>query len=240
MTKQRLDKELVARGVCDTRSHAEQLIRMGGISVNGKIKTKPGEWVAEYDNIRRVIKEEYVSRAAYKLKSAAEKLKIKFHGKTVLDIGSSTGGFTDYALQHGAKKVIAVDVGTDQLHPKLRGNEKIDLHEKTDIRKFNDESLKQVDIAVGDVSFISLREILPGVFKKLKKGTLVLAMVKPQFEAGHKYKHKGVIKNDKMRRDILKEFEVWVKGEAVMLAKADSEVTGAKGNRERFYLLKTN
>ncbi len=236
--KQRLDKELVSRGVSDTRSHAEQLIRMGGVSVNKKIMTKPGTWVGEHDKIRRVIKDEYVSRAAYKLKSAAEKLDINFRGKTVLDIGSSTGGFTDYVLQHGAKKVIAVDVGTEQLHPKLRGLETVELFEKTDIRTFG-RDLSDIDIAVADLSFISLRGVLPGVLKKLTKGSLVLAMVKPQFESGPALKHKGVIKNDKIRRQILKEFEEWAKSRAVVMAKADSEITGAKGNRERFYLLKS-
>lgn len=237
MNKNRLDKELVIRGISDTRSHAEQLIRMGGITVNGKIKAKPGTWVGPTDKIRRKISDEYVSRAAYKLKSAADKLKIDFKGRTILDIGSSTGGFTDYALQHGAKKSIAVDVGTDQLHPKLRQDLKIDLHEKTDIRDVKKELLTDVDYALADVSFISLRDILPSVIPKLPKKCQLLIMVKPQFEAGDKYKHKGVIKNDKIRRDILKEFEVWLKTQAVIVAKADSEVTGSKGNRERFYLI---
>jgi pseudouridine synthase len=121
---------------------------------------------------------------------------VDFRGKTVLDVGSSTGGFTDYALQHGAAKVIAVDVGTDQLHPSLHGDKRIELHEKTDIRDFTTNQV--VDIVVIDVSFISLREILPSVAHIAPKATVV-AMVKPQFEAGKDQINKGIIKNDAVK-----------------------------------------
>jgi 23S rRNA (cytidine1920-2'-O)/16S rRNA (cytidine1409-2'-O)-methyltransferase len=160
---------------------------------------------------------------------------VDFAGKTVLDVGSSTGGFTDYALQHGASKVLAVDVGTDQLHPSLHGDERIELHEKTDIRDFKTDI--NVDIVVIDVSFISLREILPSV-AEIAPGAQIVAMVKPQFEAGKHQVNKGVIKNDAVRRQILKDFEVWAKDLFVVVDKRDSEVAGSKGNRERFYLLK--
>jgi 23S rRNA (cytidine1920-2'-O)/16S rRNA (cytidine1409-2'-O)-methyltransferase len=153
----------------------------------------------------------------------------------VLDVGSSTGGFTDYSLRHGAKKVFAVDVGTKQLHPDLLGNPKIELHEQTDIRDFMPS--KTPDIVLIDVSFISLKEILPHVAKICGKNTQVVAMFKPQFEAGDSVKHKGVIKNDSMRRTILKNFEEWVKNYFIIVNKADSAVAGAKGNQERFYLL---
>jgi 23S rRNA (cytidine1920-2'-O)/16S rRNA (cytidine1409-2'-O)-methyltransferase len=155
----------------------------------------------------------------------------------VLDVGSSTGGFTEYALRHGATKVIAVEVGTDQLHPSLHGNPQIELHEKTDIRDFR--TTQKIDVVVGDVSFISLREILPSVAKLCTQQTQIAIMVKPQFEAGQSnLKHKGVIKNDKMRRDILKDFEDWARQRFIILDKADSQVSGSKGNQERFYLLK--
>lgn len=154
----------------------------------------------------------------------------------MLDVGSSTGGFTDYALRHGATKVYAVEVGTDQLHPSLHGDPRIELHEKTDIRDFRPDV--PVDIVVMDVSFVSLREILPHIAKIVTPTTQIVAMVKPQFEAGQSsLKHKGVIKNDAMRRQILQDFEVWAKKLFVISAKADSQVAGAKGNRERFYLL---
>ncbi|HEX7633107.1 MAG TPA: TlyA family RNA methyltransferase [Candidatus Saccharimonadales bacterium] len=234
--KIRLDQKLVQLGLVPTRSQGESYTKLAQVKVNGKIVTKPGHMVGEHDVIELTTKEQYVSRAGLKLASVAQALSLDFRDKTVLDIGSSTGGFTDYALRHGAKKVLAVDVGTDQLHPSLQNNPQIELHEKTDIRDF--QTQQAIDIVVADVSFISLREILPAVLKLVNKQTQIVAMVKPQFEAGQSaLKHKGVIKNDKMRRDILKDFESWAKHAFIITDKADSEVSGGKGNQERFYLM---
>lgn len=235
--KQRLDKALVERGLVITRSQADNFIRLGYVFLNKKIVQKSGTMVSDSDEIKLEKKETYVSRAGLKLASVAEYFHLNFQDKTVLDIGSSTGGFTDYSLRHGAKKVFAVDVGTDQLHQSLRPNPKIVLHEKTDIRDFyTDEA---IDIIVGDVSFISLREILPHVAENLMNtNTILIAMVKPQFEAGRHQVNKGIIKNDKVRRQILSNFEDWAKKYFVILDKKDSEVAGSKGNLERFYKLK--
>lgn len=233
--KQRLDQAMVARGLIATRSQAESFIRLGDVRVNGLVAVKPGQMVGDTDEVLLTAIEQYVSRAGLKLASVAKILRLDFKDKSVLDVGSSTGGFTDYALQHGADRVVAVDVGTNQLHPSLRSNPKIELHEQTDIRDF---ITTDIDIVVIDVSFISLREILPSVARIAGPETRVAAMVKPQFEAGSDVKHKGVIKNDRMRRDILASFEAWVRQRFVILEKADSEVAGTKGNRERFYLLK--
>lgn len=235
--KRRLDQELVLRGLVPTRSQGESFVKLGQVLVNKKPATKPGQMVSDTDVIVLTATEQYVSRAGLKLASVAKTLRVDFKNKVVLDVGSSTGGFTDYALKHGADYVIAVDVGTNQLHPSLHGNPQIELHEQTDIRDVKETS-KPIDIVVIDVSFISLREILPTVARLSNKNTQVMAMVKPQFEAGQNAKHKGVIKNDRMRRDILQDFEQWARGLFVVLDKADSEVAGAKGNRERFYLLK--
>jgi len=210
---------------------------MGKVVVNGKIVTKAGHFTMPDALVELKASEQYVSRAGLKLASVAQVLKLDFRGKVVLDVGSSTGGFTDYALQHGASKVVAVDVGTDQLHPSLRSDTRIELHEQTDIRDIEELSVIP-DIVVIDVSFISLREILPHIAKLSGPQTVVAAMLKPQFEAGSDAKHKGVIKNDAMRRTILKDFEIWTKALFVILDKADSEVAGARGNRERFYKLK--
>lgn len=238
MTKQRLDSMVAARGLATSRSQAESWIKLGKVTVDGKVITKPGHFAHESVEIRLLAEEQYVSRAGLKLASVATLLHLQFKDAIVLDVGSSTGGFTDYALKHGAKKVIAVDVGTDQLHQTLRGDERIDLHEKTDIRDF--VSTEKPDIIVIDVSFISLREILPHLATELSGlNTVIAAMVKPQFEAGKFQTNKGVIKNDAVRRQILKEFETWAKQFFVIKDKHDSEVAGAKGNRERFYLLKT-
>lgn len=235
--KRRLDHALVARGLVSTRSQAESWIRLGKVKVDGKAVTKAGYFVSEGTSITLEAVERYVSRAGLKLASVADKLDVSFADAVVLDVGSSTGGFTDYALQHGARKVFAVDVGTEQLHPSLRDDERIELHEKTDIRDFIPADVP--DVVVMDVSFISLREILPHIADISDKNTQVVAMLKPQFEAGKHQVNKGVIKNDAMRRQILKDFEAWARDYFVIIDKADSDVAGAKGNRERFYLLKT-
>jgi len=236
--KQRLDQMVTARGLVATRSQAESWIRLSKVFVNGQAVTKPGALVRDDATIELRTDEQYVSRAGLKLASAAAKLSLDFRGKTVLDVGSSTGGFTDYALQHGAEKVIAVDVGTDQLHPSLHGNPQIELHEQTDIRDMQELS-SAPDIVVIDVSFISLREILPHVAKLAGPRTEIVAMVKPQFEAiAANLKHKGVIKSDRIRRTILQDFESWTRSAFVIAGKADSDVAGAKGNVERFYLLR--
>lgn len=235
--KQRLDQAVVGRGLTTTRSQAESWVRLGKVFVNGKAQTKPGFAVYETDTIELKAGEQYVSRAALKLASVAEKLDVDFRGKVVLDVGSSTGGFTDYALRHGAKRVIAVEVGRDQLHPSLRGNEKIELHEQTDIRDLTELS-EVPGVVVADVSFVSLRDILPHVATLINPKTQIVAMVKPQFEAvASSLKHKGVIKNDRMRREILKDFETWARQKFVVVDKADSEIAGSKGNLERFYKL---
>ncbi len=231
----RLDQALAERGLVRTRSQAENLIKLGEIEVDGQIITKTGYFVDEKAELKVLAAEKYVSRAGLKLASIAKSFDLNFKNKVVLDIGSSTGGFTDYALQHGAKKVIAVDVGTDQLHPSLHNNSKIELHEQTDIRDVNELS-DRPNIVVIDVSFISLREILPHVIK-ITPTAQVVAMLKPQFEAGTATKHKGVIKNNRVRREILKDFEGWAKQYFVIQQKTDSAVSGSKGNVERFYLL---
>lgn len=273
--KTRLDALMVARGMVSSRSQAENYVRLGKVQIrenpeildeqiaqNFDAKTraklikndwqtikKPGFFVRENVEIRLNLDEQFVSRAALKLKSVAEILDVDFADKTVLDIGSSTGGFTEFAILRGAKKVLAVDVGTRQLSPILRENpevfSKIELHEKTDIRDFQpDDPRAKIDLVLADVSFISLDEILPRVIKNLRKNFApnceFILMVKPQFQASRNSaaKNHGVIKNDTERREILKKFEQFSKNYFVIEAKKDSEVAGAHGNRERFYRLK--
>lgn len=238
MTKTRLDQYLAQHDFVPTRSQAESYIKLGQVDVNGQTITKPGFMVSDDSRVEFKAQEQYVSRAALKLASVAKALNIDFSNKVILDVGSSTGGFTDYALKHGALKAICVEVGTDQLHANLRNDPRIELHEQTDIRNITKLS-STVDIVVIDVSFISLREIIPHILTLIPLGTDIIAMVKPQFEASTaNFKHKGVIKNDRIRRDILKAFEDWVVGRCVVVAKADSSVAGSKGNKERFYKLR--
>ena len=239
MQKLRLDQYLVKVGLVATRSQAESYIKLGKVRVDGRVIEKPGFLVGEQNIVELNAPNQYVSRAGLKLASIAKDFELNFKDKIVLDVGSSTGGFTDYALQNGAKKVVAVELGKNQMHPSLRSDPRIELYEQTDIR-----SIKKLDskpnIIVIDVSFISLREILPYLIKLSNKKTEIIAMVKPQFEAKtSNIKHKGVIKNENIRREILKDFENWAKKIFVILNKKDSEITGEKGNKERFFYLKT-
>jgi 23S rRNA (cytidine1920-2'-O)/16S rRNA (cytidine1409-2'-O)-methyltransferase len=237
MSKQRLDQALVSKKLVQSRSQAENYIKLGIVSVGGVIIKKPGYFVSDDARIALDTDERYVSRAALKLASVSEQFSLDFKNKVILDVGSSTGGFTDFALQHGTIKAIDVEVGSNQLHPSLRGDKRIELHEQTDIRSIEKLS-SPADIVVIDVSFVSLREILPHVASLISKQALVVAMVKPQFEAPSEVKHKGVIKNERIRRNILKDFETWVRQYFATIDKADSKVSGNKGNVERFYLLK--
>ena len=235
--KIRLDNLLVDRKMVESRSQAESYIKLGKVTVDGIKRTKPGFFVDVNSGLKVLQQVQYVSRAGLKLESVAKKMRIDFRNKTVLDVGSSTGGFTDYSLKNGANKVIAVDVGTDQLHPKLRLNKKVELHEKTDIRNFRTD--QKIDVVVIDVSFISIKEILPSVVNLSNKNTKIVAMVKPQFEAGRNGTVNGVVKNNYYRRKILQDFENWCRSNNLYIEnKRDSEVKGTKGNQERFYILK--
>jgi len=233
--KRRLDSELVKRRLVTTRSQAENYIKLGKVEVNGKVISKAGHFIGQSTKIELTQPERYVGRAALKLASVAKTLGLEFRGRIILDVGSSTGGFTDFALQNGAERVIAVDVGTKQLHPSLLSNPHIELHEQTDIRDFKTD--QKPDLILIDVSFISLRQVLPSIAKIAAAKTRIVAMLKPQFEAGDNLKHGGVIKNDAIRRGIIRQFESWLKKRFVIINKADSKVAGAKGNQERFYLL---
>lgn len=235
--RQRLDQALVSRGLLPTRSQAESYIKLGQVLVNGQVVRRAHVLTGENDRLVVSSQERYVSRGGLKLASVTAKLELDFRRKRVLDVGSSTGGFTDYALQHGAEKVIAVDSGSQQLDNRLRLDPRVELHEQTDIRQLGTLA-SPVDMIVVDVSFVSLRDIVPSLRLLMQPTTKLLVMVKPQFEAsGHSLKHKGVIKNDRWRRLIFKDFESWIKNTFQIIAKADSAVSGSKGNRERFYLL---
>ena len=181
----------------------------------------------------------FVSRAEGKLEGAVRAFRYDFRNKTVLDIGSSTGGFTELALKLGAKKVIAIEKGTNQMKAPLRFNARVDLHEKTDFFDVSGDDLEMVDTVVADVSFVSLTKILAHAKKVVSKNADFLVMLKPQFEAEPEQLVKGVVKNEKMRREILKKFENWLKNNGFLVVdKRDNDVAGKKGNIERFYLLK--
>lgn len=202
-----------------------------------------------------------VNRGYLKIEGAVRAFNFDFRDKTVLDIGSSTGGFTQLALNLGAKKVIAVEKGTNQMKAPLRFDPRIELHEKTDIFDVKAQdtfcedrrlgrtplsvseqkvSCASPDIIVADVSFLSLTKILQYAKKNLSsKNTDFLVMLKPQFEAAPYQLNKGVVKNEKIRRDIIKNFEAWLKtNNYLVIKKHDNELHGKTGNIERFYWLK--
>ncbi|MDO4978613.1 MAG: SAM-dependent methyltransferase [Candidatus Saccharibacteria bacterium] len=179
-----------------------------------------------------------VSRAHEKIADAAEAFRYDFRGKVALDIGSSTGGFTEYALSRGAKKVIAVEKGTNQMKAPLRFDSRINLHEKTDIFEF--EPNEKIDVIMADVSFISLKQVLAYAKTHIaSSNTDFLVMLKPQFEAKDADLKKGIVKNEKIRREIIKDFEAWLKNNKFLCVnKRDNILAGKNGNVERFYLLK--
>lgn len=184
--------------------------------------------------------EKIVGRAELKLAEAAGAFRYDFRGKTVLDIGSSTGGFTEFALRNGARKVIAVEKGTNQMKAPLRYDPRIVLREKTDIFEFKLD--EEVDTILADVSFVSLTKVL--MYAKIElacRKTDYLVMLKPQFEAYSDQLVRGVVKNEKMRREIIKRFEQWLgRNGFVVVRKRDNETVGkVGGNRERFYWLKS-
>lgn len=238
MKKIRLDQAVLERGLAASRTKAAALIMAGQVKVDGKMQDKAGFFVDEDNYIEVLSPPPYVSRGGEKLASVAAKLGLDFKGKVVLDVGSSTGGFTDYALQHGAARVYAIDVGTGQLDYRLRNDPKVIVMERTDIRDVK-ELPDKIDIVVIDVSFISLRLVMPAVTRLSDKNTKIVAMAKPHFEADYvtASKHKGVIKNDTIRRNILKQVELQLRQNFRILDKADSQVLGRKGNKERFFLI---
>lgn len=237
--KNRLDVEMASRGLVKSRSIAQDLIKRGEVVVDGAVVVKPSFEVLPDALIEISNPVRFVSRAGEKLEAALEAWKIDVDGKTVLDIGSSTGGFTDALLQRGAAKVIAVDVGTDQMASPLRDDPRVELHEGTDIRRFSLPS--PADAAVADVSFISLSHVLPKAFELISKGGLMIALVKPHFEVGRELaqKRKGVIREESERLAALEGVKKHAKAAGFsVVSSIDSPIEGEGGNREFLLLLK--
>jgi len=242
-TKVRLDKLLVERGLAETRTKAQALILEGRVkvSVDGKnfrIIDKPGTQVPCDSELQITQKLPYVSRGGLKLEGALKCFDLSVKGLVCLDIGASTGGFTHCLLLNGAKRVYAVDVGKGQLHYSLRNDPRVVVMEKVNARHLTPEMFpEKFDLVTVDVSFISLKKIIPAALPLLKKGGLFLCLVKPQFEAGKKHLKKGVVKNPWVHKEVVD--EIWSFGKTLgMVPKGvcQSPILGPKGNREFFIL----
>ncbi|MDR2817965.1 MAG: TlyA family RNA methyltransferase [Endomicrobium sp.] len=237
--KKRLDILVFEKGFAETRTKAQAFIMGGSVFVNNQVQHKPSILVGEEDIIEIKNISPYVSRGGLKLESALRGLNIDVKGYICLDIGASTGGFTDCMLQKGAIKVYSVDVGSGQLHYKLRNDKRVINIENVNFRYFDDALLKdRVDFTTIDVSFISLDKILPMVYKTICENSSVLAMIKPQFELEPSEIKKGVVRDEKLRQKAISKIKNFALSLGFkIISDADSELKGPKGNLEHFVLL---
>jgi len=241
--KRRLDQILVEKGMTASRQRAQSLIMAGAVLVNDMPAKKAGSLIGPDDNVTLCGDEmPYASRGGNKLEGALRALELDVTGKTCLDVGASTGGFTDCLLQHGAQRVYAVDVGYGQLAWKLRQDPRVVVLERTNIRHMPADTLPQpVDFVTIDVSFISLKIVVPAVLNFTEKCARILALIKPQFEVGKKQVGKGgVVRDAALHSEVIEQLSSFFRDiglgcEAVVA----SSLLGPKGNREFFISLKT-
>lgn len=236
MAKIRLDQLIVQRGLSESREQAKRLVLAGEVEVEGFERLKPGLTVPEDVEIRIKERPKYVGRGGFKLEGALEAFGIEVEGKTGIDIGASTGGFTDCLLQHGAVKVYAFDVGTNQLVWKLRTDRRVVSREKFNCRHLTREDVAELgDIVVIDVSFISLTKILPAAFEVLKRGGDLVCLIKPQFELDRNEVGKGgIVREESLRQKTVTKIREFSEGELKKLWKQviESPIAGTDGNQE--------
>ena len=242
--KKRLDLILVERELFEAREKAKREIMAGNVIVNEQVETKAGTMFMDNDKLKIRIKDKlkYVSRGGLKLEKAIKTWDLDFKDKLVLDIGASTGGFTDCALQNGAKYVYSVDVGKNQLDWKLRNDERVLSLEEMHIKDLKQEDInnEKVNFIVIDVSFISLTKVIPYFKKFLAKTGKIVMLVKPQFEVGReKIGRNGVVENEEYHDEAIKKIISFSKeGGYELLGVEDSPIRGTKGNKEFLMLLK--
>lgn len=233
--KERLDKLLLEKGLAETREKARALILEGRVLVDGLPVDKAGKVVPRESDIRIVGPLPYVSRGGIKLEGALKAFSIDVKGKKAMDIGASTGGFTDCLLKFGARKVYAVDVGYGLLDWKLRQDERVVLLERRNIRYLGYEEVgEKVDLITIDVSFISLEKVIPKAMEFLKEGGIILALIKPQFEVGKGEVGKGgVVRDPEKHRKVIERLKSFA-GSLGLRVKGvvESPILGAKGNKE--------
>ena len=242
MNKKRLDVLMTEKGLIESRQKAQGIIMAGLVRVNGEKIDKPGQRVNTLASINIIDADNpYVSRGGIKLDAALKGFGLNVNGLTMLDVGASTGGFTSCLLEHGAKKVIAVDVGYGQMAWSLRKDPRVFLIERTNIRYLERESLNEaIDGAVIDVSFISLRIVVPATLRLLKNDSFLLALIKPQFEAGKGMVGKGgIIRDEALQRHIVDDLVKYFKEIGLLVVgELESPIKGAKGNKEFFVYLR--
>ena len=240
--KIRLDLLLVRQGLAESRETAKRMIMAGLVEVDGALQDKPGHLVFISSSLTlKNTSPPYVSRGGLKLEAALDRFSIDVTGDTVLDVGASTGGFTDCLLQRGAKKIIAVDVGYGQLHWKLRQDPRVTILERTNIRHLRPDDLKtSIDGAVIDASFISLRLVVPPVSDLLHEHAYVIALIKPQFEVGKgKVGKGGVVRDPSLHNEVIEGLNRFFEGLGwTVEGQMASPLLGPKGNREFFVYLK--
>lgn len=235
MTKSRADLLLVARGLVDSRAKARATIEAGGVTADGKPVTKPSEMLHETCELRAVMPHPYVGRGALKLLHALELWPIEAAGAVVLDVGASTGGFTEVCLERGAAKVYAVDVGRAQLHERLAANPRVVSLEGVDARDLDTRLIPETpDLVVCDASFIGLAKVLPAALALARPGADLVALVKPQFEVGPGRVGKGGVVKDPVdrARAVAEVIGFLEKSGWPVLAHDDSPIAGGDGNLE--------
>ena len=240
--KQRLDQILFTRYLAESKTKAQAMIMADQVFVEGKIINKSGYKINSNAKIEiKNLGPKWVSRGANKLLTALEKNKIIVKNKTCIDLGASTGGFTDVLIQNGANKVYAVDVGTNQLHEKLKKNNKVISLEKTNARYLKKDQFEElIDIMVCDVSFISLKKVIEPNLHLLKDESVIIALIKPQFESKKNETKKGVVKDIIIHQRICKEISEWFEtlGQSKVLSINESPIKGPKGNIEFLITIK--
>lgn len=241
-TRERLDELLVERGLSPTRERARALIMSGVVIVGDCLVDKPGVLVPRDGEVRiRGNDNPYVSRGGLKLKGVLRTFGISVKDLVVLDVGASTGGFTDCLLQEGAGKVYALDVGYGQLAWKLRQDRRVTVIERTNIRYFEGGGIHdEIDMAVVDASFISLRLVIPPVLRLIKGDAMLLALIKPQFEVGRKdVEKRGVVRSSELQGKVVEEMAAFCEGlDLAVVGTCESPLMGPAGNREFFIFAK--
>jgi 23S rRNA (cytidine1920-2'-O)/16S rRNA (cytidine1409-2'-O)-methyltransferase len=241
----RLDQALVDRGLCESREKAKRAVMAGTVKINGQLARKPSDSVKPDDEVTLTTPEQFVSRGGHKLEHALQHFQLDVSGLTAIDLGASTGGFTDCLLQHGAARVFAVDVGQGQLAWKLRRDRRVVVMEKTNARELTPDRFPKpftpADLVVIDCSFISLQKILPPAVALLRTSGKIVALIKPQFEAGKAEadKGEGVITDPAVHERILRELEEFVSRDKSLHWRGvtESPLLGPAGNKEFLVLI---